>query len=517
MTKLSKDQWGSFNAAKKCHICFKEFSEDDTKVRDHCHYTGLYRGPAHRSCNLRYRIPNHIPVVFHNLSGYDAHLFIRQLGRKFNSADIGVIAENKEKYITFSVNVVVGKYKDKEGKERKRKIQLRFIDSIRFMGSSLDSLSSNLTDDQCKNLARIHSGEEFQLMRRKGIYPYEYIDCWEKFNEDRLPSREEFYSRLNLREISEKDYEHALAVWNHFKMKNLGEYHDRYLQTDVILLSDIFETFRETCLKNYGLDPAQFYTSPGLAWQGCLKKTGVELELLSDPDMLLMFERGIRGGITQAVHRYARANNKYMDEKYDPEKESSFLQYLDANNLYGWAMVQKLPTGGFNWVKDVDRFTMEEIDRLVKEDQKGYLLEVDVNYPKELHDAHNDLPFLCEKMKIDKVEKLVPNLYNKRKFVVHIKALDQTLKHRLILEKVHRVIEFDQSAWLKSYIDFNTKLRTEAKYEFEKDFFKLMNNSVFGKTMENIRQHKDIKLATNETSYLKKVMKPNFKSSVCFR
>ena len=115
----------------------------------------------------------------------------------------------------------------------KEKSQLRFIDSIQFMGSSLDSLSSNLTDDQCKNLARIHSGEELQLMRRKGIYPYEYIDCWEKFNEDQLPSREEFYSRLNLREISEKDYEHALAVWNHFKMKNLGEYHDQYLQTDV--------------------------------------------------------------------------------------------------------------------------------------------------------------------------------------------------------------------------------------------------------------------------------------------
>ena len=222
----------------------------------------------------------------------------------------------------------------------------------------------------------------------------------------RLLGREEFYSRLNLREISEKDYEHALTVWNHFKMKNLEEYHDRYLQTDVILLSDVVKTFRKTCLANYGLDPAHFYTSLGLAWKACLKKKSVELALLSDPDILLMFERGIQGGITQAGHRYARANNRYMDDKCDPEKENSFLQYLDGSNLYGWAMVQKLPNGGFNWVEDVSKFTMKEIDRLVKEDQKGYLLEVDVNYPKELHDAHNDLPFLCEKMKIDNSESL---------------------------------------------------------------------------------------------------------------
>ena len=178
MEKLTEDQWRSFKDATRCHICFKEFSKDNVKVRDHCHYTGLYRGLAHRSCNLRYAIPNHIPVVFHNLSGYDTHLFICQLGKKFNSEDIGGIAENKEKYISFSFNVVVAKYKDKEGKERKRKIQLRFIDSIRFMESSLDSLSSNLTDDQCKNLAKFHRGVEFQLMCRKGIYPYKCIDCW---------------------------------------------------------------------------------------------------------------------------------------------------------------------------------------------------------------------------------------------------------------------------------------------------------------------------------------------------
>ena len=148
-------------------------------------------------------------------------------------------------------------------------------------------------------------------------------------------------------DISEYDYKHAQRIWKEFKLKNLGEYHDLYLKTDVLLLSNVFDTFRNTCLQHYKLDPAHFYTSPGLAWKACLKKTGVKLELLTDLDMLLMFERSIRGGITQAAHRYASANNKCMGEKFDPENVSSFLQYLDANNLYGRAMIQPLPTGGF--------------------------------------------------------------------------------------------------------------------------------------------------------------------------
>ena len=164
----------------------------------------------------------------------------------------------------------------------------------------------------------------------------------------------------------------------------------------------------------------------------------------------------------------------------------------------------------------LSRFTPDELGRLVKRGSKGYLLEVDVKYPKELYDLHNDLPFMCEKLKINKVGKLVPNLYNKKKYIIYIRALDQALKHGLILEKVHRIIEFNQSAWLKPYIDFTTELRKKVKNNFEKDFFKLMINAVFGKTMENIRKHKDIKLVTNEKAYLKNVMKPNFKSGVLF-
>ena len=273
----------------------------------------------------------------------------------------------------------------------------------------------------------------------------------------------------------------------------MGDYEDLYLKTDVVLLANVFESFRKVCIINYGLDLAHFYTAPGLAWKACLKKTGINLELLKDPDMLLMFERGIRGGITQSVHRWAIANNPYMGYEYDMSKPTEYLQYLDANNLYGWAMSQPLPTGEFKLVEiraDLGKDLKPKgvIDLLVKNEDSchGYLLEVDVNYPRKLHDHHNDLPFMCEKIRVNGVEKLVPNLYDKKKYVMHMKALQQALEHSLILERRHRVIEFKQSAWMKEYIDFNTRLRTAATNDFEKDFHKLMNNSVFGKTMETL-------------------------------
>ena len=225
-----------------------------------------------------------------------------------------------------------------------------------------------------------------------------------------------------------------------------------------------------------------------------------------------MFEQEIRGGITQAVRKYESANNKYMGDRFNPNEDTTYLQYLDANNLYGWAMSQPLPTGGFKWV-DVNH---NEISDLATRTDKCYLLEVDFSYPKELHNQHNDLPFMCERMEINGVEKLVPNLRDKKNYVIHIQALNQALQHGLRLDRIHRAIEFDQSPWLKTYIDFNTRPRTAATNEFEKDFFKLMNNSVFGKMMENIRKHRNMKLVTTEKKYLRTVMHPNFKSGVLF-
>ena len=151
------------------------------------------------------------------------------------------------------------------------------------------------------------------------------MDSWDKFEETSLPSIDRFYSNLNMAGVSNLDYEHACSVWREFGIRNMGEYHDLYLRTDVILLANVFESFRQVCLENYGLDPSQFYTAPGLAWKACLKKTGIRLELLLDPDTLKMFEKGIRGGITQSVHRWAAANNRYMGSEYDPSRPENFM------------------------------------------------------------------------------------------------------------------------------------------------------------------------------------------------
>ena len=216
------------------------------------------------------------------------------------------------------------------------------------MSSSLDSLVNNLARGGGKFFGiKEYNENQYKLLKKEGIYPYEYITDWDKFKETKLPPREAFYSKLNMAGVREEDYEHANRTWKEFGLKDLEEYHDLYLKTDVILLANVFEEFRKVCLKNYELDPAHIYTAPGLAWKACLKKTSIRLELLLDPDMLLMFERGIRGGITQSVNRWARANNPHMGSNFNPDLPTKYLQYLDANNLYGWAMSQPLPTGGF--------------------------------------------------------------------------------------------------------------------------------------------------------------------------
>ena len=236
---------------------------------------------------------------------------------------------------------------------------------------------------------------KFILLLRKGVYPYEYMDNWERFNETSLPSKESFYSNLNMEDIDDIDYRHGNNVFNKFKLNNLGDYHDLYVQSDTLLLADVFENVRDMCLKEYEIDPAHFLSLPGLAWQACLKKTNIELEILTDYDMLLMVEKGIRGGICHCILRHAEASNKYM-KSYNDNEESSYIQYLDANNLYGWTMSKKLPTNGFKWLdtSETSNKINEEFTKNYNEnDIKCYILEVDVKYPKRLHELHSDLPF----------------------------------------------------------------------------------------------------------------------------
>ena len=487
-----------FDGATECWICHGELGLG--RVRDHCYLTGIYRGAAHNKCNLQYRRPKFIPVVFHNLSGYDSHLFIKNLG--VTEGNINCIPNNEETYISFSKDIVVGEYTNKNGKIVDIKQQLRFIDSFKFVASSLDKLVENLDKNCCVNTGKFYKGKQLSLLMRKGVYPYEYASSCERFDDEQLPPKEAFYSKLSGEGISDDDYKHAHAVWDEFGMKTFKDYHDLYNVSDVLLLADVFENFRDVCMKNYQLDPAWYYTAPGLAWDAALKKTGVELELLSDPDMLLMFEKGIRGGISMISNRHGKANNSYMGDEYDDKRATKYITYLDANNLYGWAMCKPLATHGFKWMDD---------DELTSWKKHTCILEVDLEYPKQLHDLHNDYPLAPERLVLGKVEKLVPNLNDKTKYVLHYENLKLDESLGLKITKIHRGIKFEESPWLKKYIDLNTDLRSKANNEFEKDFFKLMNNSVFGKTMENIRNRVDIRLVNSEAKAKKLAAKPNFK------
>lgn len=543
---MSEKDIENFDKTTVCNMCKKDFTQsylddshitmedinknpkafeidiDNTKCRDHDHFTGKYRQALCRPCNFKLKEPNFIPIYFHNLKGYDSHLIIQSYK---NMDAITIIPNNSEKYISFSIRLWSPKYDCN--------FSLRFLDSYAFMSKSLSSLSNNLKWNQkkylqrffkdlpklsknsikdnifIKNLSKI-SNNKIKLLSKKGVYPYEYVDSFDKFDETKLPSKDEFYSFLNDSQISYKDYYHAKNVWKTFDINNLGEYHDLYLLTDVLLLTDVITNFIDVCYKNYELDPCWYYTAPSLAWDSMLKLTNIKLELITDIDKHLFLEKGIRGGLVQSITRYSKANNKDLDYfneeiKFNNKLKSNYLKYLDANNLYGWAMSQPLPYGRFEWTNKnkVDNLNnTEDLVKYVKElnsQSKGCFLEVDLIYPSNLHDQHSDLPFCPESIKINKNKKLITTLNNKDRYVIHHKSLEQALDHGLILNKVYRILIFNQSPWLKSYIDLNTNLRSKAKNDFEKDFFKLMNNSVYGKTMENVRNRCDIKLLNIKT------------------
>ena len=511
--KITEEEQEQFNQASNCWICGQLLNVQD-RVRDHCHFTGRYRGAAHNRCNLKYRKPNNISVFFHNLAGYDSHLFIKKLG--VTEGPIDCIPNNEEKYISFTKHIKIGEYTNKKGETVNKYFNIVFKDSMKFLLSSVEALVKNLPKEGFKNIEKYFKPEQVNLLKQKGFFPYDYMDDIEKLKDTKPPTQKAFYSKLTGHGINNYNYQHVLNIWKTFKMKTFKDYLELYNISDVLLLADVFENFRDICLKNYGLDPVYYFTAPGLAWDAMLKITKVNLELLSDYDMLLMIEKGIRGGISIISNRYGKANNKYMKD-YNKKEPSKYLTYLDANNLYGWAMSLKLPIHSF---KEMTNKELENIfnNQIVQVwERTPCILEVDLEYPEELHDLHNDYPLCPERVECDRrVKKLIPNLRHKNNYVIHYRNLMQCLRLGMKLKKIHKGIKFVESAWLKPYIDKNVILRTQAKNEFEKDFFKLMNNSVFGKTMENIRNRVNIKLVNTGKQFKKLSAKPNYQSRKIF-
>ncbi|UYV67414.1 hypothetical protein LAZ67_5000503 [Cordylochernes scorpioides] len=285
--KLTNEDRQNYKTTKVCHICEKEFKKGDIKVRDHCHLTGKFNGAAHDKCNVNYRIPKFVPIFFHNLQKYDAHLFIKALADR--GGDLKVISKTEQNYISFSSKITVGEYKDKNDVLKPIKYDMRFLDSFSFLSSSLDNLSKTLK--HFPHLEHNFPKDKISLITRKLPYCYDYIDSFDKFKEETIPPKRNFVKTL----------------WKEFNIKNLGEFHDLYVKIDTLLLADIFENFRNICMKIYKLDPCYYFTAPGLSWDAMLKHTKVKLEIIKDYDMILMIEKGIRGGINQVSKRYVKA------------------------------------------------------------------------------------------------------------------------------------------------------------------------------------------------------------------
>ena len=524
--RMSDAQKQQHTDADKCYLCRRLFDSDRIKIIEHDHLTGEYRGAACEACNKKCRMDSlPINVFFHNGKGYDFHTLMVPLAKKatFDDAKLSCIALNTEK----SLAVMYGK-------------KIQFKDSIQFMSASLEKVIESQRDSGLDfpitraHFTKLgHSPEDIDLILRKGLFPYEWFDSLDKLDHVGLPPREAFHSRLSGKGISAEEYAHALKVYEAFNCRTFRDYHDIYLAVDVTALADCFENFRTRSLAHFGLDPCYYFTAPGLSWDAALFKTGVRLELLQDIDMFLFFERQSRGGVSMISHRYAEA---------PADGKGSAIGYYDANNLYGWAMCEPLPESDYKWMAEADVAALDAESILAMDPmgKRGCTLMVDLEYPVALHDAHNDYPLapetmvvtpemaspythaVCEahKMKLDTCRKLVPNLRDKERYVVSLRNLQLYLRLGLKLKKVHRVVSYKQSAWLKPYIQWNTLARQAAKRAgnlFDADFFKLMNNAVFGKTMENVRNRENITLWTSNQRFLNRVLaSPALKNLVIF-
>ena len=485
----------AFKKAKDCHICGEGLTNKD-KVRDHDHLTGVFRGAAHYQCNFAYSLPTVIPVMFHNLKNFDGHIIFNALDENTGKG-INIIPHTIEKYIGFKLQSFV------------------FLDSFSFLPSSLENLAENLTSLEKLRFINQLFESHGDLLLKKGFLPYEYIDSLDKFNDDSLPPIDAFYSSLKNTTIPTSLYDHLKIIWNALNCQTLGEFHDVYLKTDVLLLAAVFENFRETSLKNFRIDPCHYFSVPGLSWNAALKLTKVKMDLITDVDMLTMVERGIRGGLSVVSKRYCKANNPNVAD-YDPTSEQNHIVYLDVNNLYGYAMSKPLPLGDFEWI-DLTDVTLQQLLEECKENGKLMILEVDLIYPKKIHSEHNDYPLAPHKLKIDPKmfsayqkglllrlqstgieyksnEKLISSFLKREKYVIHSELLKYYMDQGLVCSKVHRAFKFSQQAWLKPYVDFCTLKRQSSTNSFDKDFWKLMVNSIYGKTIEDKRKHKHVYL-----------------------
>jgi len=400
---------------------------------------------------------------------------------------IQVIPLNSEQYMAFQIG------------------NIRFIDSFQFLTASLDTLVKNLAESGHDSFVntRKHMPTS-DLIFAKGHFPYSYMTGPEKMTETQLPDILAFRNDLTDTDMTLEDYDVAKRAWVEFGCQTMKDYHDFYLKLDTLLLADVFQNFRSEAMKSHGLDPAHYWSLPGFSWSACLKRSEASLGLITDPDMHVFVESGIRGGLSQISHRYAKA------ERHE-DGDQTFIALFDANNLYAYSMMQHLPYSGFKWLEDLDEF---DFTKIPDDAEVGYIIECDLVYPQHLHDLHNDYPLAPEKLTVTEdmlspycrnfgnkfipTEKLVPNLMKKTKYITHYRNLKMYVELGMSCTKIHRVLSFAQKPWMSDYIKDNTIRRMMATTTFQKDLQKLKNNSIFGKTMENVRNRCSVHLVVDE-------------------
>jgi len=532
------------NREYECYLCKSKVSGKKIH-KDHSHYTGEFRGFACADCNMHFKPMDAIPCYFHNLKSYDGQFIISKFHKAFSGDkySIHVIQQNSEKILSMTM-AKIKHYKDKQGEWHQKNDKLiKFMDSCQHLPMSLEELADNLTladetneernkrtdegrkperdYEKCRFMKEVFPND-VETLCKKGIYDYEYVDSVEKFKMG-LPQKEEFLNR-HMSKHNEEDYETMKKVYEKFGCKNYGEYHDIYLWTDTLMLCDVFQNYSEIAYRIYGLDPSWFISSPALSWHSMLKtmddefkKGNIEtdkIELVTDYEVYKMFQKQKKGGFSFIGKRLEEANNEYMLGYYDETKEKRYIVYLDANNLYSCGMVKKLPYGNFRFVE----MCHEEIMKLNDESKEGCVIECDIEFPDEIHDKLKQFVPAPEIMKVNSEwlrpyqkevgvgkihsEKLIAHLYKHENYVLNYRNYQILFNLGCVLT-IKKVLKFSQCEFMKAYVDINTRMRSLAKSEFEKTFYKLMNNSVYGKTMQSNLLKKDIRLTDDENTLLK--------------
>ena len=460
------------------------------------------------------------------MTNYDLHHIVKTLHSATANLKIEVIPTNDEKFIALNYGV----YIETRGKKRGEVAiyeYLRFIDSFKFMPSSLSKLVQTLPHDKftiLDNFYRGYSHEQRELLKHKGNFPYSYVDSFDKLNDLELPGIRHWKNILkdNSIDITYAELDQLKKVFREFNCEILKQFLELYLAGDVLQLACWFEELRSVCYKTYSLDCAQFYTTSNLSGSACLKVCQPQLELLTDRELLDVTERMIRGWIASVFSsRLERANSPSLPN-YDESKELASMIYIDANNLYGGVMFNyTLPEKAFELVTEI---TLEEILQTDDNGRIGFVVEVDLEYPDAIHEKHSDFPILSDKQPIDPLElseyqtqmknilkvsatkktnKLRQTIHPKSHYVTHFRNLKSFLEQGIIVTKILKDIKFHQSKWLSSYVELNTRRRQEATSKLDRDFFKLMTNSTFGKLCESLRNRVTVTFVRTEDELLK--------------